>query len=429
MKKYSLFTNSLLILTISLLFQSCQDKCTENYSYTIYHPVYKSMEAVRADVHFDAAKALENPGKIYVRDNLLIVNEVNKGMHFYNIADATNPVDMGFLNVPGNIDMAVAGNFLYADSYYDLLVFDLGNTSNITEVGRLEDVFPPRVYGNGFQYSPDSGVVVDWIPEVVNIEQNCQTTPPGVFFGGGVMVLDNNISSTDVKSNGGRNAATAGIGGSMARFTIASNMLYAVDNSTLHPFSLNNPTHPDSLPKVVIGWNIETLFPYNNNLFIGSQNGIFIYDITNPGVPVELGEFGHYASCDPVVVSGNTAYVTLRSGTLCNGYSNQLDVLDVSELTNPVLLKTYLLHNPHGLGIDNNTLFVCDGDAGLKVFDATNDLKIDKNQLDRIKNLDTYDVIPLPSRQLLILSAKDGIYFYDYSKPSKLIEQGYLPVQ
>ncbi len=427
MKKQSLFPVLSLMLMLGIFLQSCQDKCTETYTYTLYHPVYKSVAEVRADVHFDAAQALVNPGKIYVRDNLLIINEVDKGLHFYNISDASNPVNMGFLHLPGNMDMAVYGNFLYADSYYDLVVFDLANSANIEELTRLQDVFPDRHYENGFQYDPDSGVVVDWIPELISIEQNCKVASPFVDFGGGVIVFSGNVQT--VADNGsGRNAPTAGIGGSMARFTIASAMLYAVTNSNLHPFTLGNPAQPDSLPIVNIGWDIETIFPYGNNLFIGSRNGMYIYDITNPGSPIESGQFSHYYSCDPVVVSGNTAYVTLRSGTVCEGFSNQLDVLDVSNLSNPALIKTYLLNNPHGLAIDGSTLFICDGDEGLKVFDAGDLQKIDKHQLDRIKNLDTYDVIPQPDKNRLILVAKEGIYFFDYSDPANLIEQSHIAV-
>ena len=37
-------------------------------------------------------------------------------------------------------------------------------------------------------------------------------------------------------------------------------------------------------------------------------------------------------SCDPVVVQGDYAFVTLRGGTECQGFSNQLDIIDISTL-------------------------------------------------------------------------------------------------
>jgi hypothetical protein len=98
-----------------------------------------------------------------------------------------------------------------------------------------------------------------------------------------------------------------------------------------------------------------------------------------------------------------------------------LEVIDVKDLKNPVLLKTYLMTNPHGLGIDNKTLFICDGDDGLKVFDASDYKTISANQLAHYKNINTYDVIPY--NNVAIMTGKDGIYQFDYSdvKNIKLI--------
>jgi hypothetical protein len=123
-------------------------------------------------------------------------------------------------------------------------------------------------------------------------------------------------------------------------------------------------------------------------------------------------------SCDPVVVEGDLAYVTLRSGTTCQGFTNQLEVIDIKDLTNPVLLKIYPMTNPHGLGIDNKNLFICDGDDGLKIYDATDHLKISDNQLAHYKNINTYDVIPY--NNVAIMTGKDGIYQFDYSNPKDI---------
>ena len=44
-----------------------------------------------------------------------------------------------------------------------------------------------------------------------------------------------------------------------------------------------------------------------------------IYDLTEEQNPVCLSDFNHVRSCDPVVVQGDIAYVTLRSGSFCGG--------------------------------------------------------------------------------------------------------------
>jgi hypothetical protein len=74
---------------------------------------------------------------------------------------------------------------------------------------------------------------------------------------------------------------------------------------------------------------------------------------------------------------------------------------------------------PLGLGIDGSVLFICEGDFGLKVYDATDPKAITSNKLSEIKGISPTDVIPL--NNLLIVTAKDGVYQYDYSDPNNLV--------
>jgi hypothetical protein len=216
--------------------------------------------------------------------------------------------------------------------------------------------------------------------------------------------------------NGGQ--PTAGIGGSMARFTISRNHLYTIDETTMRVYDLALPADPVPGSALNVGWGIETIFPYRDKLFIGSRTGMFIFDAANPAQPTQLSTFGHLQSCDPVVVDDQYAYVTLRSGPTCrNTTLNQLDVVDITDLRNPRLVKTYPMQNPHGLGKDGNTLFVCEGEAGLKVFDAADVRAIDQHQLGT-QAIHSYDVIPF--RNVAIVVGNDGLYQYDYSDPQNL---------
>jgi hypothetical protein len=163
---------------------------------------------------------------------------------------------------------------------------------------------------------------------------------------------------------------------------------------------------------------METVFPYKNNLFIGSQSGMHILDISTPATPVKVSTYAHIRVCDPVVVQNHLAYVTLRSGNECAGFTNQLEVIDIKNLSQPELLKTYPMSNPHGLGIDQSTLFICDGDAGLKIYDASDISSIDKNQLAHYADVNAYDVIPF--NNVVMMIGSDGIFQYDYSDPKNI---------
>jgi hypothetical protein len=74
--------------------------------------------------------------------------------------------------------------------------------------------------------------------------------------------------------------------------------------------------------------------------------------------------------------------------------------------------------NPHGLGIDNKTLFICDGSDGLKAFDATDIAKVNNNLLAHYQNINARDVIPF--NKVLMMIGDDGIFQYDYSNTADI---------
>ena len=165
-----------------------------------------------------------------------------------------------------------------------------------------------------------------------------------------------------------------------------------------------------------LSWDIETIFPFEDKLFIGSNTGMHIFDNTTPSSPKRLSIFQHARACDPVVVENDKAYVTLRQGW-CGAAPNQLDVVDVKNLSAPFLIKSYQMENPHGLSIMNNILTVCEGKYGLKSFDAkdASDVKLQQH----IKNIHAFDVIQLDDKHLLMVG-EDGLYQYDNTDPKNL---------
>jgi hypothetical protein len=171
---------------------------------------------------------------------------------------------------------------------------------------------------------------------------------------------------------------------------------------------------------------METLYRLGNNLFVGTTTGLLIYDLVNPRKPNQISSYDHLTACDPVVVDGQYAYVTLRTGTMCTNGQNLLEVIDKSSINNPFLVKSYPMFNPHGLGVDGNLLFVCDGAAGLKIYDKTDPLEIITNQVTHYPEIDTYDVIPL--NDILMLVGKGGIYQYDYSDPDNIIQISHIAI-
>lgn len=401
--------NIVIIALILFSVSACQDKITEIF--VANSPIYMSYEDLAKSVKQSNARALENTGKIYFKDNYLFIIEEMQGIHIIDNTNPLTPLNISFIEVPGVVDMAIKGTILYVDSYVDLVALSLADLNNVTELKRIREVFPYTLpaYDEDFplaQIDQEKGVVIGW--EIKTIRQEVERRYYPVYWEGGISFdgLSSYANSTAIGGSG------FGVGGSMARFGISGNTLYTVDDRMLHIFDITNATNPISYGEVYAGWSIETLFITGDKLFLGSRNGVYIYDISFPRVPEYLSQFWHRTGCDPVVVSDTLAFVTLRGGNACGNTLNRLDVLSVADYSNPKLLATFAMSGPYGLGIDDKTLFVCDGDAGLKIYDISDPLTLDQHLLAHFPNILAYDVIPYNG--LLFMIGDDGFYQYNY---------------
>src|SRR5436190_4042203 len=95
-----------------------------------------------------------------------------------------------------------------------------------------------------------------------------------------VLFISCNKDSANITAN-----SQSGAGGSTAKFTIAGNYLYVVDHTSLKSFDISNQANPVFKSKTEIGINIETIFSYQDKLFIGSSSSMYVYSLTNPAKP------------------------------------------------------------------------------------------------------------------------------------------------
>lgn len=407
MKKLLLFSWLLPVFAFIVLSPGCmKDRISKTYQ--IMRPVYADKAVVFDNVKSGPVEEMVKPGKIFIRGNYLFINEVNRGIHIYNNSNPSSPQPVSFISIPGNIDVASSGNYLYADIYTDMLTIDIQDPLNAKLVDTSLNVFPERNY-NG--WTPDNTkMIVDWVISDTTVSSGQIDN----WIGGGCMGCD--FFAAPQNTGAEKAVYVPGIAGSMARFAIVNDFLYAVNLSSLIVFDIHNEAEPVRKSENFIGWQIETIYPFRNNLFIGSASGMFIFNIDQPAAPEQKGSFAHARACDPVVSDGQYAFVTLRSGDDCAGNSDQLDIIDVSDIMNPYLVKTYALNNPQGLGKDGDLLFICDGEAGVKVYDATDVL--DLRLVTQITNIDAFDAIPWANN--LIVSAVDGLHQYDYTDRSDI---------
>lgn len=416
---------SILLLVIAAALSGCMDRTVERITYKANVPVYMPFSEFRTSFQKGDTTEIVYPGKIYFKDGYLFVNEYGKGIHVIDNSDPSDPEKIAFYEILGNVDMAIKGNILFADSYIDLVAIDISDINNPEEVGRLTNIFP-EVVPEGDIWLPyamvdkSKGVIIDWEVETITEEVDPTVPRGGWIYRGDFMLMS--AAGSEVNWSAG-----AGTGGSMARFMLNNDFLYLIS----HPWMLKTVDIKASDKMIVVdsigvSRSMETLFKVQDKLFMGTTTGMLIYDISNAATPKQISQYDHLTACDPVVVDGQYAYVTLRTGTRCTNGQNLLEVIDISSIANPFLVKSYPLFNPHGLGVDGNLLFVCDGKAGLKIYDKSDPLAIITHQVAYYPDFDTFDVIPMDG--ILMLTGEKGIYQYDYSDPGNIVQLSHITI-
>lgn len=428
MKRNHYILSGLMILFLAIT--SCTDKIYETF--TANAPIYMSYEELRSAVKMGPPRDLNKPGKIYFKDQYVLINEMMKGVHVFDVSDPANPQNKGFIEIPGNVDIAIKDNILYADSYIDLVSIDVSNFDNVTETGRVQQVFPYTLppFDNKYpigKIEQGKGVVIGW--EVKSIRQEIEQRYYPVYYGFEDASLDKNYwSSNGIGGAAGGTGTTYGVGGSMARFALYQDLLYIVNQSSLMTFKLKSSSEAALLNTAYTGWNVETIYIADKHLFLGTQNGLIVQSLEVPERPLQIGIFAHMTSCDPVVIKGDLAFVTLKGGTTCRGGTlNQLDVIRMSDGYSKFnLLKSYPMYGPQGLGIDGDLLFICDGDAGLKIYNAADPLTISEHPVASFPSIHAFDVIPMSN--YLFLIGEDGFLLYDYKNIQDIKQIGTIPV-
>ncbi|NNE77457.1 MAG: hypothetical protein HKN31_10340 [Pricia sp.] len=417
MKKYSFLV--LFVLAIGL-FSCSEDKDDGLYGeYLVATPLTSDLIQFKAEaVDVTEPAPIMESGKIYAYKDYVFVNDVNRGFHVLDNSNPSAPSPISFIKLEGNYDISIKDDRLFADSYGDLVILDISDINNIKTVTRIENAiyqqfwctvgfdveWPAADFYDYDDFDANRDAIVGWEVKsermlVSDFERRSNTD----ILSADVAFSNNAEASTPTRS-------TTGQGGSLARFKIVADYLYAIEWSSISVFDISDLENPKILDDVYTNGVIETIYNQGDILFLGGTQGMYIYDISSPEKPTFVSEFVHGTACDPVVVDGDYAFVTLRGENSCGGTESGLYIVDISNLASPELKKFYPLTGPYGLGFKDEKLFICDGADGLKVYDKSNvdDLKL----LNHFKDIITYDVIPLPNSLLMI--GDKVLYQYEY---------------
>ncbi|NRD23785.1 hypothetical protein HNV10_11060 [Winogradskyella litoriviva] len=373
-------------------------------------PVVKSKTEVRNSIAIMSAQPTNSDGKIYVYDDFLFYIAQNSGIHVFNNQNPVSPQNIAFIQLEGVHDISIKNDILYADNFMDLVVFDISNITDIQIVNVEEDMllFNPEFPEDSmyYQYNTYPSNENEFISEYTTVYmERAEVENDLEIYWSTISIFE----SDALAFNAGVNIGT---GGSYAKFQIFNDALYTLDDYKLNTFDISDYNSISLVSETWLGgWFggvLETTFILKENLFIGATDGMHIVSLVDELNPTYLSSFTHGTGCDPVVAEDYTAYITIRGGNPCGAIEDQINVIDITDITMPTEHSTYFLSSPYGLGIKDQILYVCNDD-GLNVFNAQNPNQI---VLENTYESTTKDVIPLPSH--LIAVGENVIYQYNY---------------
>lgn len=414
----AIFYLSVTILGLFTMHSCVKDTCVHTKKYLHYEPVFITQEEFDAPAEYTLARPMENTGTIYAYGSYIFVNEFQRGIHIIDNHNPQSPNVKGFIEIPGNTHFTVKSNMLYANKLEDLVVLDITNVDQPLQVNRISDVFQLHR-----AQSSDQGILAYYesTDEAIEIDCNDQrynslifSFNDRLFFDFEAFTPSANLQFAAVNNakavvESGNSPSTIGVGGSMARFTTFGEYLYVLSDHSLETIDITTPDQPVKHASTNVAFTAETIYPFEGHLYIGTTNGMHIYNVSHSGTPEFVSTTAHIQSCDPVISDGEYAYVTLRGGTECGGFTNQLEAYDIQNPFTPTRVQIFPMDNPHGLTKVGDYLYICEGPGGWKKVKSNLPGQFTLEQTNSSHS--AYDVLVTPQFTLLIVGSK-GIFQY-----------------
>ncbi|HCY45110.1 MAG TPA: hypothetical protein DHU89_00400 [Flavobacteriales bacterium] len=402
---------SLALLACFIITSCTKDKGSLTLTFTKSTAEYGNLEEIRNTELLEASRAIENPGKIYIGEEYLLIGEEGIGIHVYDNSAPSNPVNVAFMNVPFCKEFFVKDDFIYAESQYDLLKINISDFASPFLAERALNSFATPLTNDqgqqlvGFSYEEVTEKIKINSKEYEQVSENST-----LYYD----YTESLIPSSAVPSS--FSGASSGQIGTVNRITEHMGYIYAISNRKIHVFNTNGALIKSN--EIETSNNLQTIYPKGDYIFLGTQTSMDIYDVRSPEAPVEITSHWHTTACDPVLPHGDdVAYVTVRTGDFsdCPGDVNALLVLDLENITSPQERQSIDMASPYGMAIEGDILYVGNGAAGLYMYDISDRFNV--TLLGTNTAVQAYDVIPHPTiTNLILTSGPNGIEQYEFNQ-------------
>ncbi|MBN2175650.1 MAG: T9SS type A sorting domain-containing protein [Bacteroidales bacterium] len=277
--------------------------------------------------------------KIFIQDNLAIINHSNSGIKVFDISQPTDITLMGYYDTPGRAENMVAEDDLVyvGNGYSGLQVIDISDNSN---------------------------------PYFISSIQTGRSTKGLAAKDEFIYIADRYTGLTLINTS---NIYEPELTGSFFNMPGEANQLSILDNRIClgydYPFGqllfidISEPEIPVLNYSVdfwyLMGDQVST-FQNQDYVFSGVYDTLFIFNVSDFGNPELLTKYHSISPITDVLVSENKGYLTLGN--------NGLEIIDLENIINPQFICTY---DTPGRAVKMNKkdslLFISNSEGGLQI--------------------------------------------------------------
>lgn len=265
----------------------------------------------------------------------------NTGIQIIDVSDPAVPVIISSHDTPGKAwKLDVQASYLYVADYDHFRILDVSDPLSPYQVGALEMPADRVKVAGSYAYVLN---IQNIILRVINVSNPSEPHIVG-----------------DIK-----------VGDEWARELALTNehVYIATKDNGLRIVNIESPNSPQPVGIFETRGEIKGVYLSQNTAYLAhGEGGLFVFDISDPAIPVEIGQCDIPQAYD-VIVSGNYAYVS--------DYDYGLRIVDVSNPSSPFLVGSRLLDFSESreycekIFIAGNYVYMACHDAGLHIIDVT----------------------------------------------------------
>ncbi|MBI5376314.1 MAG: beta-propeller domain-containing protein [Candidatus Schekmanbacteria bacterium] len=292
---------------------------------------------------------------VFVSSNTLYLLGSSSGLMIFDVSDPSSPVLLGSYDTPGSAQgVYVLGTKAYiADGSSGLQIIDVSNPSSPLLLGTYDT--PGSAWG---VYVLDTRAYV-------------------ADYTSGLQIIDVSVSSSPIlvgtyDTPGQANSVyVLGSTAYVADGTSGLQIIGISDISSPRFLGSYNPSYSTASEVYVSGTMVYLAYKDYEDYWAPSRQ--IIIDVSNPYLPAEVSSYDTPGTTSVAYVLGTTVYVACGGGYY-NSSSRGLQIIDVSDVSNPVLSGSYieLPGKSNDVYVSGETAYVSDDKLGFQIIDVSN---------------------------------------------------------